>query len=32
VFIFDVWNPALSQVERDAVRRVIASEGGAEGL
>ena len=32
VFIFDVWNPALSKVERDAVRRVIESEGGSEGL
>jgi aspartyl/asparaginyl beta-hydroxylase (cupin superfamily) len=32
VFIFDVWNPALSAVERDAVRRVIGAEGGAEGL
>jgi aspartyl/asparaginyl beta-hydroxylase (cupin superfamily) len=32
VFIFDVWNPALSEVERDAVRRVIGTEGGAEGL
>jgi len=28
VFIFDVWHPGLSDVERDAVRRVIASEGG----
>ncbi|HEY5458153.1 MAG TPA: aspartyl/asparaginyl beta-hydroxylase domain-containing protein [Sphingomicrobium sp.] len=32
VFIFDVWNPALSKVERDAVRQVIGVEGGAEGL
>lgn len=32
VFIFDVWNPALSVIERDAVRRVIGTEGGAEGL
>ena len=32
VFIFDVWNPALSEVEREAVRQVIGVEGGAEGL
>lgn len=32
VFIFDVWNPALSPTERDAIRRVIGTEGGAEGL
>lgn len=32
VFIFDVWNPALSKVELDAVRKVIGVEGGAEGL
>lgn len=32
VFIFDVWNPALSEIERDAVRQVIRTEGGAEGL
>jgi len=32
VFIFDVWNPALSEVEREAVRQVIGTEGGAEGL
>ncbi len=32
VFIFDVWNPALSAAEREAVRQVIATEGGAEGL
>jgi aspartyl/asparaginyl beta-hydroxylase (cupin superfamily) len=30
VFIFDVWHPGLSEVERDAVRRVIASEGGVD--
>lgn len=30
VFIFDVWNPGLSEVERDAVRRVIASESGVD--
>src|SRR4249919_1947 len=32
VFIFDVWNPALSKVEREAIRQVIGTEGGAEGL
>jgi aspartyl/asparaginyl beta-hydroxylase (cupin superfamily) len=32
VFIFDVWNPALSEVEREAVRQAIGTEGGAEGL
>jgi len=32
VFIFDVWNPALGEVERDAIRQVIGTEGGAEGL
>jgi aspartyl/asparaginyl beta-hydroxylase (cupin superfamily) len=32
VFIFDVWNPALGEIERDAIRRIIACEGGAEGL
>jgi aspartyl/asparaginyl beta-hydroxylase (cupin superfamily) len=32
VFIFDVWNPALSGIERSAIRQVIATEGGAEGL
>jgi len=32
VFIFDVWNPSLSEVERDAVRRVIESEGSAGAL
>ena len=32
VFIFDVWNPSLSDVERDAVRRVIESEGSAGAL
>lgn len=32
VFIFDVWHPALSEVERAAVRQVIGTEGGAEGL
>ena len=32
VFIFDVWHPDLSQVERDAVAALIGSEGGAEGL
>jgi len=30
VFIFDVWHPGLSEVEREAVRRVIASEGGVD--
>lgn len=30
VFIFDVWHPDLSGVERDAVRRVIASESGVD--
>lgn len=31
VFIFDVWHPGLTMAEREAVRRVIAAEGGAEG-
>lgn len=31
VFIFDVWHPGLSVAEREAVRRVIAAEGGAQG-
>lgn len=30
VFIFDVWHPGLSAVERTAVSRVIASEGGVD--
>lgn len=30
VFIFDVWHPGLSRTERDAVRRVIACEGGVD--
>ena len=30
VFIFDVWHPGLSEVERDAVRRVVATEGGVD--
>lgn len=30
VFIFDVWHPGLSEVERDAVRRVIAAESGVD--
>jgi len=30
VFIFDVWHPDLSEVEREAVRHVIASEGGVD--
>jgi aspartyl/asparaginyl beta-hydroxylase (cupin superfamily) len=30
VFIFDVWHPGLSEVERDAVRRVVASESGVD--
>jgi aspartyl/asparaginyl beta-hydroxylase (cupin superfamily) len=30
VFIFDVWHPGLSEVERDAVRQVIASESGVD--
>jgi aspartyl/asparaginyl beta-hydroxylase (cupin superfamily) len=32
VFIFDVWNPALGAIERDAIQAIIACEGGAEGL
>jgi len=34
ILIFDVWNPQLSPVEREAVAALIASEGGlpAEGL
>jgi len=32
VFIFDVWHPDLSQVEREAVAALIGSEGGAIGL
>ena len=32
VFIFDVWNPGLSEVEREAVRRVVASEGSVGSL
>lgn len=30
VFIFDVWHPGLSNVEREAVRRVIEAEGGVD--
>ena len=30
VFIFDVWHPGLTPAERDAVRQVIASEGGVD--
>jgi aspartyl/asparaginyl beta-hydroxylase (cupin superfamily) len=30
VFIFDVWHPELSEVEREAVRRIVASEGGVD--
>lgn len=30
VFIFDVWHPGLTSAEREAVRRVIASEGGVD--
>lgn len=30
VFIFDVWHPGLSQAERQAVRQVIADEGGVD--
>ena len=30
VFIFDVWHPGLTPTERDAVRQVIASEGGVD--
>ncbi|MGI8931140.1 MAG: aspartyl/asparaginyl beta-hydroxylase domain-containing protein [Sphingomicrobium sp.] len=30
VFIFDVWHPGLSATERDAVRGVVASEGGVD--
>jgi aspartyl/asparaginyl beta-hydroxylase (cupin superfamily) len=32
VFIFDVWNPRLSDIEREAVRQVIAAEGSAGAL
>jgi len=32
VFIFDVWHPDLSEVEREAVAALIASERGAGGL
>lgn len=32
VFIFDVWNPGLSEVERDAVRKIVGTEGGAGAL
>lgn len=32
VFIFDVWHPDLSAVEREAVAALIGSEGGAIGL
>jgi aspartyl/asparaginyl beta-hydroxylase (cupin superfamily) len=32
VFIFDVWNPGLSKLECEAIRQVIGTEGGAEGL
>lgn len=32
VFIFDVWHPDLTEVERDAVAALIGSEGGAQGL
>lgn len=31
VFIFDVWHPGLTDVEREAVRRIIGSETGVEG-
>jgi aspartyl/asparaginyl beta-hydroxylase (cupin superfamily) len=31
VFIFDIWHPDLSQVERDAVKAVIEAEGDARG-
>ncbi len=30
VFIFDAWHPGLSEIEREAVRRVIACEGGVD--
>jgi aspartyl/asparaginyl beta-hydroxylase (cupin superfamily) len=30
VFIFDVWHPGLSSIEREAVGRVIAVEGGVD--
>jgi aspartyl/asparaginyl beta-hydroxylase (cupin superfamily) len=30
VFIFDVWHPGLSEVEREAVRRVVGCEGRAD--
>ena len=30
VFIFDVWHPGLSENEREAVRRVVACEGGVD--
>ncbi|WP_294004408.1 aspartyl/asparaginyl beta-hydroxylase domain-containing protein [Sphingomonas sp.] len=32
VFIFDVWHPGLSAVEREGVRRVIGAEGSVGGL
>jgi len=32
VFIFDVWHPDLSDVEREAVRQVVGSEGSAGAL
>lgn len=31
VFIFDVWHPDLSEVEREAVRRIIGAETGVDG-
>ena len=30
VFIFDLWHPGLTEAEREAVRQVIAAEGGAD--
>ena len=31
VFIFDVWNPELAPVERDAIAALIGAEGGSDG-
>jgi hypothetical protein len=31
VFIFDIWHPDLSEVERDAVKAVVEAEGDARG-
>jgi aspartyl/asparaginyl beta-hydroxylase (cupin superfamily) len=32
VFIFDVWHPDLSEIEREAVAALVASERSAGGL